>query len=219
MSINCWLLGLTPAQIAALRAAPSLARDVTVASASAGHQALIDEIVRGMTPEQRAQYEANQAAFEANPAVAEARAFTAKARERAAPLGPFEEALGLEKSWHMLHYLLTGHLHPVGGPGEVLMTGEEVGEDAGYGPARLHGPEDTRAFSRFLEAQDVGRLQARVSYQEMSRLGVYAMPGGPASEAEFEADVRAVVGISFPRLRDYVHRMADKGNGLLVWLS
>ena len=65
----------------------------------------------------------------------------------------------------------------------------------------------------------MARRQARVSYQEMSRLGVYAMPTGPASEAEFEADLRAVVGSSFPRLRDYVRRMADKGNGLLVWLS
>jgi uncharacterized protein DUF1877 len=52
---------------------------------------------------------------------------------------PFEEALGLEKSWHMLHYLLTGHLSPEGGPGEVLMTGEEVGEDWATAPPGCTG--------------------------------------------------------------------------------
>jgi hypothetical protein len=94
-----------------------------------------------------------------------------------------------------------------------------MGEDVGYGPARLHRPTDTRDFSHFLETQDLARLQARVNLQEMSRLRVYAMPMGSGSAAEHERELRDEVGFYFPRLRDYVGRMSDKGNGLLVWVS
>src|SRR5262245_6180410 len=123
MSMICWIQGLSPAQIGGLRASPSLARDIAAASQERWHKVRVEEIVTRMTPEQRAQHEATRAAFEANPAVAEAVAFRAAACERAAALGPFEDALCLEKSWHMLHYLLTGRTDPVGSPGDALMTG------------------------------------------------------------------------------------------------
>jgi hypothetical protein len=42
---------------------------------------------------------------------------------------------------------------------------------------------------------------------------------GASSDADAESGVRDEIGWYFPRLRDYVRRMADKGNGLLVWLS
>jgi hypothetical protein len=98
------------------------------------------------------------------------------------------------------------------------MSGEAMGGDGGYGPARLHDAEQTRDFARFLATQDLAALQARVDYQQMSRIPLYAMPmGGP--EPELESELRAEVAAYFPRLRDYVARVAEKQYGLLIWLT
>jgi hypothetical protein len=158
------------------------------------------------------------AAAAANPAMKESQAMIARAQARVAAIGPLERALSLEKSWHMLHYLFTGHVSPASAPGDLLL-GEDLGEDLGYGPPRLHGPSATREFSDFLQTQDLARLQARVNLEEMARIGVYAMPMGRGSTAEYEGELRSEVGLFFPRLRDYVQAMAAKGNGLLLWLS
>jgi hypothetical protein len=62
-------------------------------------------------------------------------------------------------------------------------------------------------------------LQARIDPAEMRRLGVYATPG-LGSDAHFGNDLlRHEVAFHFPRLRDYVRRTSDKGNGLLVWID
>lgn len=225
MSMICKLLGISPAQIGAVRATPSLASSLVMATLAdhTSYMARFDAALQRVPPEHRAEFEArmaelgarSRAAIEAGPLGKQ----IAEARERIAALGPIEKAISLEKSWHMLHYLFTRHVGPASAPGDLLLTGEELGDDVGYGPPRLHGPAATRDFSQFLQAQDVARLQARVNYGEMSRLGVYAMPGGQGSEAEFESDLRNEVGWAFPLLRDYVRGMSDKGYGLLIWLS
>jgi hypothetical protein len=184
MSMICSVLGLSPAQITALRATPSIASDLAQ-----------------MTQDQQLG------------------AQEAKVRARLEQLGPFEQPLDLEKSWHILHYLFTGHIDASKAPGDALLTGEELGDDVGYGPARLHDEKETQDFARFLAGSDVARLQGLVNYREMSRAGIYSMPMGPGSDAEYDAGLRAEVGSYFPPLREYVVRMAAKQFGLLIWLS
>jgi hypothetical protein len=198
-----------------------------------------------MTLEQRAQLEASQAPFAASPAAKEAEARIADARAALGALGPIEKALSLEKSWHMLHYLFTGHvgtwrpgeLLPSGtipgedaaygpdrlydeehAPGDLLLSGQVLGEDVGYGPARLHDEAKTLEFSRFLEAQDLARLRARTDFDAMNRAGVLYGAREPGDEALHKM-LHEEIAIYFQLLRDYVRAMADKGNGLLVWIS
>jgi hypothetical protein len=182
-------------------------------------RARLDEAMMRMPPERRTASEAQRGAFEATPGAREAQAWLGEARARLARIGPFEQALNLEKSWHILHYLVTGHTDDSSAPGDALLTGESLGEDAGYGPARLHDEIKTREFGQFLETLDLAELQARVNLREMRRLGVYSMPLGPGSDAEYEKDLRAEVGHYFPLLRDYVARMSEKQGGLLIWVS
>ena len=195
MSMICWVLGLSPAQIKALRATPSLASDVAMV-------AVLDEMTKTMPPEKRQAFQQRMS----------------EARARLAPIGPLEQALSIEKSWHMLHYLFTGHVDASDAPGNALLTGQAVGENLGYGPARLQDESRTREFGQFLAKADVARLQARVNFQEMTRLKVYSMPGGPGSPAQHESELRAEVAQYFPLLRDYVGRMAAKKYGLLIWI-
>jgi len=212
MSMIYWVRGLSTAQIGALRAAPALAGDLVIVTLNEGFAVRFAEAARRMPEDQRRQFEAATKSARSAPGVREA-------GERLAHLGPLEQPLSLEKSWHMLHYLVTGQLGPAGGPGDLLLTGEELGEDVGYGRPRLHRATATREFSQFLTTLDAARLQARVDIGEMRRLQVYAIPEGPGSDAELENVLRDNVGAYFPRLRDYVATMSDKGNGLLTWIS
>jgi Domain of unknown function (DUF1877) len=220
MSMICRVLGLSPGQMAALRATPSLAGDLARVTQDEQLKARLAASMSRMPPEKRAVVETQyRAAMERVPGAKEAEAQRAAARARLGQLGPFEQALSLEKSWHILHYLFTGHVDDSKTPGDALLTGEELGDDLAYGPARLHNENETQDFALFLGTLDLSQLQERVNYREMSRIGVYSMPMGPGSDAEYETGLRAEVASFFPQLRDYVAKMAEKGNGLLVWLS
>jgi hypothetical protein len=207
----CWLIGLSPGQIEALRHTPTLASDLApVAEENSAAKGVLEDLMSRMAPEDRAQFEAMNKETEVRLAPAQA---------RLAAIGPFETALSLQKSWHILHYLLTGHLDGASAPGNILMSGEELGDDVGYGPPRLHSEKETDEFARFLQAQELDRLQQRIKFKEMSRLVIYGVPSGRGVPGSFEREVREEVATYFPRLRDYVAKMASKEYGVLTWLS
>jgi len=208
MGMRCSILGLTPAQIDGLVATPTLVTDLVLVAWDETRKARL-------SPEQRQQLEASRATDDRAPAAEERQTRFAEARERIARLGSFEPPLDLEKWWHSLHYLLTAEIGPVGRGGDLLLTGQELGEDMGYGPARLHSPAETKDFSRFLETQDLANLQARMSLGEVGRL--YPAMREPANAEDLEI-LRNNVGRHFVRLQDYVHKMSDRGNGLLIWV-
>ena len=118
----------------------------------------------------------------------------------------------------MIHYLFTGHAGTGHAPGDLLLSGDELGEDACYGPARLHDEVKTSGFGRFLEGQDLARLRARSDFDAMNRAGVLYGAGTPGDEALHQM-LHEEIAIYFQLLRDYVRAMADKGNGLVVWIS
>jgi len=216
MSMLGWVLGLSPPQIAAVRATPSLAVDLAWLTQTEQLQAGLAAALSRLPADKRAELEAR---FRSSPVAREADARTADARARVARLGQIEQALCLEKSWHILHYVFTGHVDDASAPGDALLTGEPLGDDLGYGPARVHDEKETQAFAGFLAALDAARLEQRVNYQDMARAGVYSVPIGQGSDAQREGELRAEVATYFPRLRDYVGRMAARHNGLLIWLS
>jgi hypothetical protein len=245
MSMMCWVLGVTPAQIAALRAKPALVSKLALVAQIDLLRSHLDALTQRMSAEQRAQFEASQAQLAANPAGKEAEASVVEARAALVPLGPIERALSLEKSWHMLHYLFTGHvgtwhpgellpsgtipgedaahgpdrLHDEGhAPGDLLLSGQELGKDVGYGPARLHDERAASEFRRFLDGQDPERLRARTDFEAMDRAGVLYGARTPGDEALYKM-LHEEIAIYFQLLRDYMRDMADKGNGLMVWIS
>lgn len=138
---------------------------------------------------------------------------------RVSALGTIEQPLVLEKSWHILHYACTGEAEPTGSASSMLLEGDEVGEDIGYGPPRLLDPQSTNAFADFLAQQTVEGLQARANYAAMKAVSIYGLPMGGGDDARHEDAVRREIAASFPLLRDYVLATAAKKNGLLLWLA
>src|SRR5262245_31900716 len=70
--------------------------------------------------------------------------------------------LDLDKSWHALHFLLAGtEWEPTEGAGEAVLGGEPIGEDVGYGPARLLTADQVHVIADHLRGLDIDALRAR----------------------------------------------------------
>jgi uncharacterized protein DUF1877 len=80
----------------------------------------------------------------------------------------------LDKSWHGIHYLLTGSVDSNGSlASKVIMGGENIGPDRGYGPAQLLNPAEVKGIAQLLEKTTPDMLRKRFKPKEMTRMDVY----------------------------------------------
>jgi hypothetical protein len=123
--------------------------------------------------------------------------------------------LDLGKSWHAVHYLLTGSAWGLGdgAAGAAILGGTEIGEDGGYGPARLLGRDAVRAVATELDALDVETLRTRYDADAMATAEIY--PIGWANDgAEFDNLV-----VHFVELRQFYRTAADNGQAVLLAIT
>jgi hypothetical protein len=131
------------------------------------------------------------------------------------PNGRPTRLLRLEKSWHGLHFLLTGSAGGGGEPlGFLLEGGEEVGEDLGYGPARLFPPETVRQLDVSLAGISEDELWNRFDPESMEAEGVY-----PGIWDEPEEDLREEYLTYYNHLKAFVHQASEGQMALLVVLN
>ena len=149
--------------------------------------------------------------------------FADPSRVRAAPLrelfgdgsnGKGDE-LEVDKAWHGLRFLLTGSAWEGSFPLNFIVAGgQEVGDDLGYGPARGLTSADVRTIDAALQPLTADEVEERFDAQRMTELQIY--PDGwshdPDGEREYLLDFYA-------DLRAFVHRTAEQGHALLVYLS
>ena len=85
-----------------------------------------------------------------------------------------ETFVDLDKAWHGIHWLLTGSQDSTDDvTSEVIFGGKPVGEDLGYGPARLLDPERVRAVASTLRDLPADELRRRVDLKAMSVAELY----------------------------------------------
>jgi len=123
--------------------------------------------------------------------------------------------LDLDKSWHAIHYLLTGTAWEIGdgAAGAAILGGDEVGEDGGYGPARLLDPEAVRAVATGLDALDVETLRARFDPDAMAAAEIY-----PSIWANEPAEFNGYVA-HFAELRRFYRAAAENGQAVLLAIT
>ena len=132
-------------------------------------------------------------------------------------LAPGEGDLGpdgnFEKSWHGLHYLLTGTADGGEPPLNFLMGGgRELDLEEGKTPLLTHESADTRRIADALMRLTDEEVRGRVNPAEMQRLDLY--PGfwdNPEYVGYLLDDVR--------QLRETVGAVAARGLGLMVSIS
>jgi Domain of unknown function (DUF1877) len=124
--------------------------------------------------------------------------------------GPTEDGLSLEKSWHVLHYLLTGKAEEAPPPlGNAILGGQQIGEDLGYGPARFLTPQAVREVATALNAISKDDLRKRFDLKAMMAAKIY--PVRDQSELRLAQDYFALVS-------RYYAEAAAAGNAMLLWV-
>jgi len=125
-----------------------------------------------------------------------------------------EEFLDLDKAWHGLHWLLTGTTGDASTPaGQAIMGGAELGEDWGYGPPRLLGPDDVRRVADALAEVDDDELRGRFDPAAMKAADVYPFIWD-------EEDVFAeYLAPSFAMLQEFYARAASRGDAVLALIT
>jgi hypothetical protein len=120
--------------------------------------------------------------------------------------------LSLEKSWHGLHYLLTGS--PWGGqlPLSFILTGGvEIGPDLDYGRARLLSADFVRDLDSSLSGLTVDELWKRFDPEQMSKEKIY-----PEIWDEPEEELRDEYGWYFNDLKSFVRDARSQDNSIII---
>lgn len=125
-----------------------------------------------------------------------------------------EYYLDIGKAWHLIHFLLTGEVwNKVGILGNVIMGGEEIGDDVGYGPARYLNPLEVKEISDALKLVKEDELKAKFNPDEILKKEIYPF----LSKCDAE-DLKYTLSY-FRQLKDFYQRCADNGNIMLIYIN
>lgn len=120
-------------------------------------------------------------------------------------------SVDLDKSWHGLHWLLTGDVGPTADPlGDAIMGGEPIGEDLGMGPGRLVVAQRVAEVAAALDMVTAESLRARLDSEAMNEAGVY--PDGIWDEADIFDDY---LWSNFEDLRVFYRAAAAAGHAVI----
>ncbi len=121
--------------------------------------------------------------------------------------------IDLDKSWHCIHFMLTGRAEGAGAPlGWAVLGGEEVGEDTGYGPARILLPEQVSEISSALIDEDAFRQ--RFDPTGLSQANIYlsemCVRDGDEALDYIVENYRGLVA--------FYRGAAARGDGAILWI-
>lgn len=132
--------------------------------------------------------------------------------EQAPPAG---RRLDIDKTWHAIHFLLTGSSWEGSYPLVcVVMGGESIGtQDVGYGPARFLTPAEVKDVANSLDEISVSDLLERYDPDALNAEEIY--PQG-WSDAEEE---RKYIGQYYSQLTEFFRKAAHADDAMLVYLN
>jgi Domain of unknown function (DUF1877) len=136
--------------------------------------------------------------------------FVADAREDQDELGG--DFLDIDKSWHAIHFLLTGEVE--GGEAPLAWTvfaPTSVGEDLGRGSARVLLPDQVIEVSQALAPVTVDKLRRGCDWAVMNERQIF--PGGwRKGDEDYIAD-------NFKQLKKFYESAARRRMAVLQWIA
>jgi len=118
-------------------------------------------------------------------------------------------SLRLEKSWHVLHYVLSGTAEPgKSALSQALLGGREVGKDVGYGPARVLAPQQVQEIATALASVNIQERAANYDVKHAKGLHIYC----PEHENE-------EIVYWFEQVKSYYDEAAKSGKAMLLWID
>jgi hypothetical protein len=124
-----------------------------------------------------------------------------------------EWVVSLEKSWHGIHFTLTGTPWECDSPLNLLAGGGvPVGdEDVGYGPARLLEPAEVSKVDEALQAISEEEFARRFDTKALAKAEIY-----PQIWDEPVEDLKEEYGSYFQQMKQHVGRARQEGHALLI---
>jgi hypothetical protein len=124
--------------------------------------------------------------------------------------------IDLDKAWHGVHYLLTGHAE--GGPEPqslAVIGGAEFGPELGYGPAQFLTARQVAIVAKTLSEISVADLESRFDAKDMAAKSIYPdviwiRDGKEALDYVIDA---------FSRLQTFYRDAAARGHAVIQWIS
>jgi hypothetical protein len=126
-----------------------------------------------------------------------------------------EKSIDIEKAWHGLHFLFTSTADDGAEPACYIVKGGEDLDDEGFG--RALRPEQVSHFADFLTTLTVADLERRYDAKRMTALEIY--PDTIWNQRSADEDSLQWLLASFEKLRAFVKRAADAGDGLVIHIS
>ena len=123
--------------------------------------------------------------------------------------------LDIDKSWHLIHFLLTGHAWEGSGPVALaVLGGEPIGdEDVGYGPARGLNPAEVASVANALATLSPAELWSRFDARAAKLAEIYPDGwSGAAHEREY------VLG-HYAELQRFFVESAAAGDAVIAYLN
>ena len=126
-----------------------------------------------------------------------------------------QQALDIDKAWHGIHFLLTGTGEPTSDVrSKTIFGGIEIGDDLGYGPARLLSPDEVKKIAAVLRSQSVEKLRARYDAKKMDALEIY-----PGIWTRDGIEALNYLMEHYVKLAPFYNKSAVSGRAVLIVLS
>jgi len=128
-------------------------------------------------------------------------------------VGEPENYIDVDKAWHGIHYLLTGSAEGGAPPlSWAVMGGTEIGEDVGYGPARLLTAEQVKTISDALPSEENFKRSFAPEAMDAAQIypdGIWVADGDDALEYLVE---------NYRAMAEFYRAAASRGDEAILWL-
>lgn len=133
------------------------------------------------------------------------------------------EMVDVDKSWHLIHFLLTGHASGGQWPLGFILTGGQVdGPPEGEDDEDEDGFESEDGSSRTFTPDEVREIAAALTPLTKDLVAARWDPANPEAEQVYlfddDDELRDYAVTYYGEVRDLVMRLAENGNGLSVSL-
>lgn len=127
-----------------------------------------------------------------------------------------DKLLNIDKLWHGLHWLLCENAWSGPEPlTHAIIGGNDIGEDRGYGPARLVDTSMVTEVAAALGDLDHEALRRRFDPNAMAAAQLYPLQGRWADEPGIIDELLD----AFDKLRTFFVAAAHCGDAVLIWLT
>jgi hypothetical protein len=122
----------------------------------------------------------------------------------------------VDKAWHCIHFMLAGNAGMGSDPSSwAFFGGEEVGEDVGYGPARILQPAQVRTIASALSSIGESEFKKRYVPKAMQAANVY-LSDMCVRDGD---DALDYIANHYQNLVAFYRGATERGEGAILWVS